>query len=166
MIELVESIDQTDHAGGDQVIELYMLRKPLVDPVSDVTDGREVFEQEPITLQTLQPIDGTPWFVRTLHGNTPVEARRLYTGHRGAATVQRTEGSTGNGVMMVCAFWVMGIATSQLFAAQTFCVGIGVVGTSASKLRCTFLRKDKGLVAQRDKKSGPPMEGHAGEPLR
>ena len=57
MVELVERVDQTHNPGRDQVVQLYILRQALMNPVSDITDGRKVLQQQPITLRALQPVE-------------------------------------------------------------------------------------------------------------
>ena len=58
MIELGERVDQAHHAGRDQVVQLDVLWKPLVDPPRQVAHRGKVFQQNLVALRhrpTLQP---------------------------------------------------------------------------------------------------------------
>src|SRR6201996_7614544 len=50
VVKLRESIDQSDHSGGNQVIQLHMLRQPFMDSSCEVTHRRQVLHQKHVPL--------------------------------------------------------------------------------------------------------------------
>ena len=48
VIELVEGVDQPDHAGMHQIFERDMARQPLVDAAREITDLGQLFEQDAV----------------------------------------------------------------------------------------------------------------------
>jgi len=68
MIELGERVDQAHHAGRDQVVQLDVLWKPLVDPPRQVAHRGKLFQQNLVALQLHRLGAESPPFLETING--------------------------------------------------------------------------------------------------